>query len=789
MTKLSSLTGCSLILVISVLAACSRANEKRPSDHSVRWERTGPGGGGAMFNPAVSPVDPDYAYVACDMTGSYCTENGGKSWRMFSLHSPVRFFSFDPSDPEVVYAGSVGLFRTTNRGKTWHLVYPVPDQVTGLVSKGDHAEEMIVTKDSTETEVLAMAVDPELKENLFAVISTDRKIALISSSDYGKSWKKIKDIEDEISKIFIDPSSSAGDRTIYLTGSKSVLTREKGQWQILYCPKGVKKMTSYAAGYDNEKKSFILYAISGKSYFNPEGDKSGIYYSGDGGKTWENRQSGLLNFQKVDGEPPEYRTIATCSGNPSTLYVSFRDLRTSKDTLCLGVAVSRDYGKSWTLAWKDKLTSGTTGYTPNYEKGWIDEKFGPGWGENPFAIAVAPSDPNICYTTDFGRAIGTRDGGKTWNQLYSARKKGGCWISSGLEVTTGYMLAADPFDKGHVLLANTDIGLLSSNDSCLSWSATGNDNGIPNNWINSTYWITYDPLVKGTIWAAMSDIHDLPRPKMWRRHGITGYQGGIVMTADGGRSWKPVSADIGEAAITHIIIDPNSKPGNRTLYACAFGKGVFKSTDNGKSWEQKNNGIEGREPFAWRITLNEKQGTLFLVICRRSDNGSIGNDMDGMIYRSDDGAASWKRMNLPDGTNGPMSLALDTENNDRLLLSAWGRVTPGRFSPDAGGGIFITTDNGRTWKNVLSSDQHIHDITFDARSKTYYACGFNSSAYRSTDKGETWSKIKGYDFKWGKRVEPDPYNPGKIFVITFGGGVWHGPASGDNTAWTTMFLD
>ena len=242
------------------------------------------------------------------------------------------------------------------------------------------------------------------------------------------------------------------------------------------------------------------------------------------------------------------------------------------------------------------------------------------------------------------------------------------------------------------------------------------------------------------------------------------------------QSWQPVSAGIGEAAITHILIDPLSAKNNRTLYACAFGKGVYKSTDGGKTGQQKNNGIEGKEPFAWRITRREQDGVLFLVVCRRGEDGSIGNEGDGAVYRSDDGAETWKKMLLPQETNGPMSLVVDADNPEKLLLSAWGRKTKNEFTPDIGGGIFISKDEGKSWIPVLQNDQHIHDITYDPRIKTFYACGFNSAAYQSQDGGETWQRITGYDFKWGKRVDLDPRDSTKIFIITFGGGVWQGKA-------------
>jgi hypothetical protein len=67
------------------------------ADRAERWRVIGPGGGGALFHPTVSPHDPRMAIVSCDMTGNYMTTDSGSHWRGFNLGAPVRFFLFDPS--------------------------------------------------------------------------------------------------------------------------------------------------------------------------------------------------------------------------------------------------------------------------------------------------------------------------------------------------------------------------------------------------------------------------------------------------------------------------------------------------------------------------------------------------------------------------------------------------------------------------------------------------------------------------------------------------------------------
>jgi photosystem II stability/assembly factor-like uncharacterized protein len=359
----------------------------------------------------------------------------------------------------------------------------------------------------------------------------------------------------------------------------------------------------------------------------------------------------------------------------------------------------------------------------------------------------------------------------------SVRRGADEWASRGLDVTTAYGVHWDPFDQRRVFLSYTDIGLFRSENGGGSW--TGSSRGVPTRWRNTTYWIAFDPEVKGRVWGAFSGTHDLPRPKMWRRTDPDRFQGGVGVSNDGGRSWTPSNAGMPESAITHVLLDPTSRAGARTLYATAYGRGVFKSTDDGRTWTLKNTGLEQRQPFAWRLTRVD-DGTLYLVVARRSERGRIGDADDGALYRSTDGAEHWTRMTLPAGTNGPNGLAVDPADPRRLYLAAWGVATPGG---DTGGGIFLSTDAGTTWTNVLPQSPHVYDVTIDPRDPAVlYASGFDQAAYRSSDRGATWARLRGFNFKWGHRVVPDRADARKVYVTTFGGSVWHGPATGDPAA-------
>ena len=105
-----------------------------PAPRQDAWTIVGPGGGGTMRRPAISPHDPRLVVEGCDMTGAYITRDAGESWRMFHLGGVVEAFAFDPSDARVLYAANSVLWRSEDSGRTWRIVFPDPAQSTELAA-------------------------------------------------------------------------------------------------------------------------------------------------------------------------------------------------------------------------------------------------------------------------------------------------------------------------------------------------------------------------------------------------------------------------------------------------------------------------------------------------------------------------------------------------------------------------------------------------------------------------------------------------------------------------------
>jgi photosystem II stability/assembly factor-like uncharacterized protein len=322
------------------------------------------------------------------------------------------------------------------------------------------------------------------------------------------------------------------------------------------------------------------------------------------------------------------------------------------------------------------------------------------------------------------------------------------------------------------VLACTDVGAFHTLNGGQTWKHVLC--GVPKAVTNTCYQLVFDPQVKGKAWAIWSDCHDMPRPKMFKSGKFARYKGTLTVSTDGLESWQASAKGLPSAGVpTDLILDHHSPAESRTLYSAFVGQGVYKSEDGGRTWAPKNNGITGNMN-AWRLT-QLPDGSLYLLVCRGLENEKV---IDGAMYVSNNGAETWQRASLPEGVNFPNDLCIDPQNPKRMYLAAWPTTVDGA---EVHGGLYRTEDGGTTWTNIFDQSSHVYGVTVDkSHPATVILTNFEGTVMRSDDYGQSWKQLEGFTFKWAKQPIFDPYNPGMLYVTTFGSSLWYGSAQGAN---------
>ncbi len=776
--------------------SCTQKTEQVNKSASNEWKVIGPGGGGGVLKPTISPFDENFIFTHCDMTAAYVSLDGGKNWNMNNLWNVPEDFEFDPVDPGTVYVATRGfrhsedrgsgmsiLFKSFNKGKSWRIIYPD-------VSKAKKAERL-QNSDLLPSQLIPgafdgsidkVSVDPVDNKKIFIGMSPlkfymsvnnrqeDNSTAvLLMSIDGGETWKSVSKLPGKMVKA-IFPGSERGmnDVAVVFTESACVhVNMNTGELTQYELP--VKRVIVVDGGY-NDKQN-LIYIQSDFQNVNGKID-GGMFVSSDSGKNWVSINNGILDGV-ADGMVPGFRQgLAVCESKPEVAYISTINPITNSNNkieAIYSIYKTVNAGKKWEPV---LLSSSPRGYiTGNFEGSWMEKSFDPGWGGAPIDLGVAPGNPDVCFAGDNGRGYKTTDGGKTWKQKYSHNLPDGSYASGGLDVTTCYGVHFDPFDKEHIFICYTDMGLFNSFNDGKSWFHALE--GIPRNWENTCYDLKFDPDVKDKVWSVWANAHDLPREKMFGGSGdFDRFEGGVAVSVDGGRTWSKSNSGMPENAVcTNFLIDKDSPKDAKILYVSVYDKGVYKSVDGGKGWTIANNGF-GDNLYAWELRQNS-EGRLFTVFSRGRRNFE---NVDGAIYFSDDKAETWSKLSMPEGVTGPHDLLLDPERSDRMYLCCWPKKTE---DLDKNGGVYKTEDGGKTWRQVFDERVRVNSAGIESmQPDTLYINTFQNAAYRSADAGETWSRIEGYRFKWGQKAVPDVNNPGMLYLTTYGGSVFHGPAKG-----------
>jgi len=255
--------------------------------------------------------------------------------------------------------------------------------------------------------------------------------------------------------------------------------------------------------------------------------------------------------------------------------------------------------------------------------------------------------------------------------------------------------------------------------------------------------------------------------------------GGVWKTTNHGNTYSPIFDHEGSYSIGCITMDPNNSKvlwvgtgENNNQRSVAYGDGVYKSIDGGKSW--KNMGLKNSEHIS-KIIVDPNDSNIIYV----SAYGPLWKEGgDRGVYKSIDGGENWEQMFFVSENTGIADLIMDPNDNNTLYASAHQRRRH-VFTYIGGGkesGIFKSTDAGKTW-NELKSGLPIGKMgriglaVSPVNSNYIYAIleaeegkgGF----FRSTDKGASWEKRSSYKTSgnYYQEIICDPFDVDKVFSM------------------------
>lgn len=180
---------------------------------------------------------------------------------------------------------------------------------------------------------------------------------------------------------------------------------------------------------------------------------------------------------------------------------------------------------------------------------------------------------------------------------------------------------------------------------------------------------------------------------------------------------------------------------NNTLFVGTFVSGIFRSTDQGKTWEQVQ--------YIRDSAVNK-------IVCR--GNTEVFAIVRNKVYYSNDLGDTWQQHTIP---SDYLISDIELLGNQQIVVSTADVIIPlpGGSSDYYGDGVFLSSDNGSTWTSInngIGGHKAITHLAIGKNNKMVAAMssygGYKGDLYYSLDLGSTWTKMPMVSY-YGKRFK------------------------------------
>jgi photosystem II stability/assembly factor-like uncharacterized protein len=242
---------------------------------------------------------------------------------------------------------------------------------------------------------------------------------------------------------------------------------------------------------------------------------------------------------------------------------------------------------------------------------------------------------------------------------------------------------------------------------------------------------------------------------------------GVFKTTDGGKTWSNVLFVNEDTGVIDLAIDPQSP---MTLYAAAYqrrrtpwgfngggpGSAVYRTVDGGANWTKLTKGLP--EGTTGRIGLDVYRGNPNTVY-------ALVENAKGGVFRSEDRGDNWRKVSELDSR--PMyysQIRIDPNNDQRVWQLA--------------ANMYNSEDGGKTWVSNIVQRIHgdFHALWIDPANSNHVLAGSDGGLHASYDRGRTWDFINTIPLGQFYEVSMDSQKPFWVYGGLQDNGSWSGPS-------------